>query len=207
MKELDATKKRRTILLTVSYMIVILSIITLDQSTKWFFEKHYMLYSSNDSILKYENSSKLISSLGEITSLKDSWVRLDFTYVRNPGAAWGIFSTLDESFRKYFFSIATVLAIFFIIYLFIKTPIELKLTRLGYSFVIGGAIGNCIDRLYLNYVIDWIHVQWNILTWNYSYPVFNIADSFITVGVVFLISLLVFNIERENKVKEKEAQA
>lgn len=197
MRDNDAMIKKRSIILTLSYILVVISIITLDQSTKWFFEKHYMLHSSHDSILKYNNDSKLIASLGNITSLKESWVRLDFTYVRNPGAAWGLLGAMNESFRKYFFSIVTVLAIFLIIYLFIKTPIKHKLTRLGYSFIIGGAIGNCIDRLYLNYVIDWIHVEWNIFKWYYSYPVFNIADSFITIGVIFLIGLLVFNVEKE----------
>ena len=118
MRDNDAMIKKRSIILTLSYILVVISIITLDQSTKWFFEKHYMLHSSHDSILKYNNDSKLIASLGNITSLKESWVRLDFTYVRNPGAAWGLLGAMNESFRKYFFSIVTVLAIFLIIYLF-----------------------------------------------------------------------------------------
>lgn len=69
---------------------------------------------------------------------------------------------------------------------FVKTASRDVLTRLGVALIFAGAMGNFIDRVYLHYVIDWIHFRWKIGFWNYDFPVFNVADSCVTVGAIVL---------------------
>lgn len=105
------------------------------------------------------------------------------TYVQNPGAAFGLFSQLPETFRRLFFPIVTVLAVSALIIYFVITPRQRLVTLSGTCCVIGGAIGNGIDRLWLGKVIDFIDVHWYVSHW----PAFNLADSAICIGVGLLI--------------------
>jgi signal peptidase II len=112
---------------------------------------------------------------------------LGFNYVRNLGAAWGALSNLPDNVRVPFFYVVTIVAVF-IIGLYIKTtPVEHRLTIFALGLILSGAVGNFIDRLRVGYVIDWIDVRWNLMGWRYDFPNFNVADSAITVGVLFLL--------------------
>ena len=66
---------------------------------------------------------------------------------------------------------------------FLRLPPTARLPRLALALVLGGAIGNVIDRLRLGYVVDFVHVYWR----EYQWPDFNVADSAITVGVALLV--------------------
>ena len=99
------------------------------------------------------------------------------TYIQNPGAAFGL--DLGSSFLHTLISIA---ALFFVGWLFYTTPRESRFLRLGLSMVVGGALGNIIDRLYLGAVVDFFDVGFGTLRW----PIFNVADSFVTVGIFLL---------------------
>ena len=105
------------------------------------------------------------------------------TYVQNPGAAFGLFSQLPEMFRRLFFPVVTVLAVVALIIYYIATPRQRLGTLSGTCCVIGGAIGNGIDRLWLGNVIDFIDVHWYASHW----PAFNLADSAICIGVGLLL--------------------
>lgn len=98
-----------------------------------------------------------------------------FTYVRNSGVAFGLGAGLP--FPYYVFSIAAVLAILF---LFMRGRVQGMGRRLALALILGGALGNLVDRLTTGLVVDFIDVGWGRWHW----PVFNIADSAVSIGVV-----------------------
>lgn len=109
------------------------------------------------------------------------------TYVRNTGAAFGIFAGSHEAFRLPFLILVSVVAIGFVF-------VMLKRLRGGetglitaLSFILGGALGNLIDRVLFGEVIDFLDFYWG----RYHWPAFNLADSFITVGVTITLFYLI----------------
>jgi signal peptidase II len=113
---------------------------------------------------------------------------LNWTLAYNYGAA---FSFLADAggWQKWFFSgLALIMSLFLIIYL-IKAPRKATLLSLGLALVLGGAVGNLIDRLLHGHVIDFIHVH-NADVWHY--PIFNIADMGISIGVAMIVIDMLF---------------
>ena len=107
----------------------------------------------------------------------------NITYVRNKGAIFGIFSDLDPSIRKPFFIILPIIALFIMLYLFKKTDKKDVIALISLSLIMSGAIGNFIDRIQYEYVVDFLDFHWKN---KMHYPAFNVADSSITVGVFFM---------------------
>lgn len=173
-------KKNKFLLL--GFFFLFCGMVLMDQGTKFLAEKNYMLESTAHNIHDYFASSKNIFHIGG-----DSWLNFSLTYVRNTGAAWGLLGNLPENIRPYFFYILTAVAMIFIVYLFFKTSPSNFITRLGIVLIFSGAMGNYIDRVWLHYVIDWIHFNWNLFFWQFDFPVFNIADCCVTSGVILLI--------------------
>ena len=100
------------------------------------------------------------------------------TYVRNTGAAWSVFSS-----KTYLVLIISVLIIAGIIVYLYKNKPKNSLEKLAYSMILGGAFGNFFNRLVYGYVIDFIDIR----IFGYDYPIFNLADIFIVLGVLLLI--------------------
>src|SRR4030065_807619 len=100
---------------------------------------------------------------------------LHLVLVTNKGAAFGIFKHIGSSF----FIAASVIAIIFVIYLMIRG----KEDHLGLSLILGGAIGNLIDRILYGSVVDFIDLSIG----KYHWPAFNIADSALSVGVTIIL--------------------
>lgn len=149
-------------------------IITSDQASKIYVHTQFMLGESFNVISNY----------------------VDITYVRNTGAAFGIFRDSNENFRKIFFLSLPPLAVLFIVLLIRGLP-EKELTQIiALSGVCGGAIGNYIDRLRFGYVIDFLdfHIK-NKYTW----PAFNVADMAIVTGVCLLLLIMVKQWNQERK--------
>ena len=147
-------------------------IVSLDQLTKWLVKAH-------------------VPFLSRITVF--SW--FDITHLRNPGIAFGMLSDMSESVRFYFYVIVFVLVLVVIFFFLRRLEQEQKISRYALAFVLGGAIGNSIDRFAYGYVTDFIAVYWPGnpgLLW----PPFNVADSAITVGA---ISILIFGALRRGK--------
>lgn len=120
----------------------------------------------------------------------------NLTYARNYGAAFSFLAD-HSGWQKYFFlGLAVVISLALIVMLF-KNKAEMKLQNTAYALIIGGAIGNAIDRAYHGYVVDFFDFYWDI----YHYPVFNIADIGIVVGAGLLIleSLLDSRKKKNNK--------
>ena len=107
-----------------------------------------------------------------------------FRYVENPGAAWGFMANWTSVLRTPMFLVISLLAMGFVIAYLKRSQLTQLLLRLGLALVLGGAIGNFLDRLRLGYVIDFIDWHWyTAATW----PTFNVADAAISVGVGLLL--------------------
>lgn len=122
---------------------------------------------------------------------------LNWTLAYNYGAA---FSFLADAggWQKWFFSgLALVMSLFLIAYL-IKAPRQAKLLSVGLALVLGGAIGNLIDRVRIGKVIDFIHVHYHDV---WHYPIFNIADMAIMLGVAMIIIDMLF-LEKKREVPQ-----
>ena len=114
---------------------------------------------------------------------------LSLTYVRNTGVA---FSILTDN--KYLVMIISFMIISGIVYYIYHNKPKSTLEKVGYSLILGGAIGNFLDRLFKGYVIDFIDVK----IFSYDYPIFNLADTFIVIGVL-LIGIYTWRCKDGNK--------
>jgi signal peptidase II len=152
-----AWKKKYQILSWVTPLVVVL-----DQLTKWEVVKNF--------------------SLGQTRSIVPGI--FDLTYVRNTGAAFGILAHADARWRIPFFVLVPLVALVAIFQVFRR--IGEKDLKLAYALalVMGGAVGNLIDRAWLNYVVDFLLFHWK---YEWQFPAFNIADSAICVGVGILM--------------------
>lgn len=108
---------------------------------------------------------------------------LQLTYLENRGAAFGMMQN-----QKLFFVFVSAIVLSIIAYILLKAPLHKKYNRLHIAlvFVSGGAIGNMIDRIRLNYVVDFINVSF------IHFPIFNVADIYVTLASCYLIFLLCF---------------
>jgi signal peptidase II len=109
------------------------------------------------------------------------------TYVRNTGAAFGIFAGSHEAFRLPFLILVSVIALGFVVVMLKRLRDEKTGLITALSFIIGGAIGNLVDRVLYGEVIDFLDFYWS----NYHWPAFNVADSCITVGVLITLYYLI----------------
>ena len=141
------------------FCIVIFTLF-LDQVSKRIVVENIEIFANNLEISKYFN----------------------LVYVENRGVSFGMFSEHDKSF---YFGILSMLVSAYIIYLLTKSNDLFE--SLGLSLILGGAVGNGVDRLYYGYVVDFIDLHLNNLHW----PAFNFADTFITFGaIVFVFSII-----------------
>lgn len=141
--------------------ILPLSIVLVDQITKWLVIQRLPLY----------------EDLHIIPGL------LSLQHVRNSGAVFGFLSGADIPFKPYFFALLSGLALAALTYYARTIPAAEKLPRFALSLVIGGAIGNLIDRVRFGYVVDFVKMYWETHVW----PNYNVADSAISIGLVLLI--------------------
>lgn len=138
------------------YYIIAGILVVLDQITKWIVVKNMELYE-------------------QITIVKDFFY---LTSHRNKGAAWGILEG-----KMIFFYIVTTIVIIGVIFYMQKYARENKLLAISLSFILGGAIGNFIDRIFRGEVVDFL----DFIIFNYDYPIFNVADSSLVVGVILVL--------------------
>lgn len=108
---------------------------------------------------------------------------LDFSYVENPAGAWGLLADVDDDVRRTVFFVLSLVAIGVVVALLVRPPSERLLPLVALGGILGGAVGNVVDRLTTHYVVDFIHMYWG----DYHWPRYNIADIGITVGVIVLL--------------------
>lgn len=148
-------------------IISIIILVLTDQLTKFFIVNK----------LKLDESIPVIDGVFEIR------------YIRNAGAAWGVFQN-----KQIIFYLITVVALFICIYSFIKCAktgkyLDIKVLII---MIMSGAIGNFIDRLRFKYVIDFLYFKL------INFPIFNVADCYITIGVFVLLFLMIFKYKEED---------
>lgn len=143
-------------LLLVAIVLVVLA----DQLTKWM-ATHWLGYAQPVEVLPV----------------------LNWTLLHNKGAAFSFLSDAGGWQRWFFTAISVVVSLLFTVWMW-RTPPTQVLMRVSLALIIGGAIGNLIDRVLLGYVVDFISVHWQQ---QYFFPAFNLADSAITVGAGLMI--------------------
>ena len=136
----------------IYFLLISIFIVLIDQSTKYLMFYNQKLFINKDFLL----------------------FKLDF--VKNYGAAFNIFSG-----SRIFLSLISIIFSILLIYLIFRKNNLNALDLYSYSFILGGTIGNGIDRILKGYVIDFINL--NII----NFPVFNIADISINIGFIFLL--------------------
>ncbi|KGP71395.1 signal peptidase II [Pontibacillus yanchengensis] len=143
------------------YYLIAIGIIALDQLTKWIIVKSM--------------------ALGEQIPVIEPFLYI--TSHRNTGAAWGILQG-----QMWFFYIITVIVIGAVIYYIQQYAKTNALIGVALGFILGGAIGNFIDRIFRKEVVDFVDTYIG----NYDFPIFNVADSALVVGVglVFIATIL-----------------
>lgn len=108
---------------------------------------------------------------------------LDLTRVHNTGAAFGMLNAADFPFKTVVLSLVAVVALGGVAWYAASVPLGDRLARIGVAGVLGGAIGNLIDRSTAGYVLDFVDAYWN----GWHFWAFNVADAAISVGVTFMI--------------------
>ncbi len=133
-----------------------------------------------DQITKYFAEARLV--LGEPVSVIPNLFSFQLSY--NRGMAWGL---LDEDNQRWVFLSLSTVAIIGIGVLYFKTKKQHPLLRTSIGFILGGGIGNMIDRIFIpEGVVDFIKTDFM------DFPIFNVADSFVTIGAVMFAVYLIF---------------
>lgn len=139
---------------------VTLPVIVLDQLSKWYISAHLQLY--------------------QRIAVIPNW--FDITYTLNAGAAFSLLANTPAWFRSNFLIGLSILAVVAMAWLIGRSS-RISLNSTGMALIAGGAVGNLIDRLRLGHVVDFILVHY----YSHNYPVFNAADSAITIGVAIIL--------------------
>jgi signal peptidase II len=143
------------------YAAIAATIVACDQLSKWLIDRTLELHASRT----------LIEGL------------LSLTYVRNRGAAFGVLSEADLPYQALLFAAISVVALAAIAFYAFRVPATQRLPQVALALVMGGALGNLLDRAALGYVRDFVDVYWR----HHHWPAFNVADSAISVGVCLLV--------------------
>ena len=142
-------------------LVVVITVVILDQVTKAMIRPMLALHESREVIPNF----------------------LDLTRVHNTGAAFGMLNAAEFPFKTLVLSAVAAIALGGVAWYAATVPLTDRLARIGIAGVLGGAIGNLIDRAKDGYVLDFVDAYWG----GWHFWAFNVADAAITVGVIFMI--------------------
>jgi signal peptidase II len=117
---------------------------------------------------------------------------LDITQAHNLGAAFSVLATASGWQRWLFTGLAVLVSLVIVVWLKRLDGVQQRILAMGLTLIMGGALGNVIDRIHYGYVVDFISVHWN----SHYFPAFNAADSCITMGAGLLILDALFDWRR-----------
>lgn len=160
------------------YFVVAFFVMLIDQITKWLVVKKMYL----------GQSIPLIEGFFYLTSH------------RNAGAAFGILQG-----QRLFFILITIIVIIGLVY-FLAKGNQKPLVSWALALILGGAIGNFIDRVSTGEVVDFFDVKINLGFFYYDYPIFNVADSALVVGVLIILVDTLMDSLKERKTKKLDAE-
>lgn len=112
----------------------------------------------------------------------------NLTYIQNPGAAFGLFGKTTDTLRSVLLIGISLVALLILFLMYAKVRERDLLLHTSIALIIGGAIGNLIDRIRLQWVIDFLDFYWD----RYHWPAFNLADAAITIGTLVLMFHILF---------------
>ncbi|MCS5565187.1 MAG: signal peptidase II [Methylococcales bacterium] len=143
--------------------------------SRWFLLSLLVLIVDQVSKVTVASSMHLYESIALVPSFQ-------LTYVHNPGAAFSFLSDAGGWQRWFFIALSSVVSVLISIWL-VRLPAALRWQATGLALVLGGAVGNLVDRVLYGYVIDFLDVYYRSWHW----PAFNVADAAITIGAVILL--------------------
>lgn len=158
---------------------------TANGNRAWWFYGLAFIVLVVDQISKFFFESYLVIEFNSVVVIDPV---LNWTLAYNRGAAFSFLANQD-GWQKYFFAILGVAVSAFIIRHLRQIPKNANVLAIGLAMVLGGAIGNVIDRILYGHVIDFIHVHWGDV---WHYPIFNVADMGICVGMALVVVDMVF---------------
>ena len=142
-------------------LVTAVTVVVLDQLTKALVRGRFALHDSVDVV--------------------PGWLNL--TRVHNTGAAFGMLNEVDFPFKSVVLMVGALGALAGVAWYAASLPEDSRLARLGIAAVLGGAVGNLIDRATAGYVLDFVDAYWN----DWHFWAFNVADAAITIGVAFML--------------------
>lgn len=145
---------------------------------------------------------------GDVVEVRDREIvvipeHFDMQYTRNEGAAFSFLADADSPWRLPFFIGINIFAVALILWILRSVALRQQFLVWGLSLVAGGALGNLIDRIRLEYVIDFIVWKW---TDEYRWPTFNIADSAIVLGVALLVLDMLVDAVRKSPDEDRDVE-
>ena len=143
-----------------AYLLVSLAVLFLDQWTKGLITRTFDVH----------QTSAVVANL------------FDITYVRNSGAAFGLFASVDSSLKAVILNAVAVLVFLVVSGYALRTPHRSVRLQVGFALILGGAVGNLLDRVRFGYVVDFLDFS----VGGHHWPAFNVADSAICIGVGLL---------------------
>lgn len=157
---------------------------------------HLLFIFTAVAVIILDQASKLIisgflGSNGSVTVIEGFF---NLVHVRNSGMAFGLMNRPDPGMAPYLLMAVTIIAVVLILIWSLRLRYEDRRLLFGLSLILGGAVGNLIDRVRIREVIDFLDVYMG----SYHWPAFNVADSAITVGTCWIaVCILLFN-KKEN---------
>ena len=146
------------------YLLIALGVIALDAWSKWLVSAHVDMH---DAVTLIPNLFQLV-------------------HVRNTGAAFGIGANAESHIVPLMLNIGAIGVFFVVVAYAFRTAVTDRLLQIGLHLILGGAIGNLIDRFRLGYVVDFLDVYLNWGGQAHHWPAFNVADSAICIGIGLL---------------------
>jgi signal peptidase II len=148
----------------IPYLILALAIIVADAWTKWLVSTH----------IEMHEAISLIPNLFQLV------------HVRNTGAAFGIGANAESRIVPILLNCGAIAVFFVVVAYAMRTAVTDRLLQTALHLILGGAIGNLIDRFRLGYVVDFLDVYVNVGGQSHHWPAFNVADSAICIGIGLL---------------------
>lgn len=212
MKRFDLLGRELHTTRVILFLVGIVICVSVDLIIKDQVEKHWvrpwspdLIIQEDEFLVSFTNDPERTKLLvKEVTVIKDFW---SFTYVRNYNIGFSLLSFIENylspKVQKIFFKILQLIALIIVIFFFLFYSID---SPYIFLLIISGGIGNVLDRWMRGYVVD--YVKWYIKDSSIQllnpWPIFNFADSLITVGIILLLIKMFFFNKREGNLKNKK---